>query len=161
MSNKPLSMGIILVGAALVLLLGKIGFFTFIGSLLWPLVLLVLPGFVLHALVFNRTLPSAAVFPGGVLVTYGILFFLCSLFGWGLMSILWPGFIFGIAVGLYELVYFEKGRDNGLRMIAIGLALVSVVLLLFNLVFTVSVYVFIVLLLAAGVVLIVSGKRIW
>ncbi|WP_068774403.1 hypothetical protein [Paenibacillus sp. FJAT-26967] len=143
MSNKPLSMGIILIATAFVLLLGKLGFFTMIWSLLWPLLLLVVPGVLLYLLVSNRTLPDAAIVLSGVLVTYGIIFFICGLFGWGSLRILWPGFIFGFAAGLYLLQGFQRSRHNSVRTAAVGLGVLSLLLLLISFVYNAGIYLFV------------------
>ena len=74
-SRKDLALGIFIVVAGVVILLGKLGVFGFLGRTLWPLVLL-LPGiFAYH--VFGRRATAAVLIPGGILTVYGLLFFIC------------------------------------------------------------------------------------
>ncbi|WJH33059.1 hypothetical protein N6H14_23085 [Paenibacillus sp. CC-CFT747] len=114
MARNNYSAGLLLIGIAVVLLLGKLGVFSFIGSLFWPLLVLA-AGLLLHYLYFNRVLPSGVLVPGGMLITYSVLFLFCNLFGWGTMAYLWPAFLLGIAVGLYELHLFDRnGAGRGL-----------------------------------------------
>jgi hypothetical protein len=160
MARNNYSVGLVLIGIAVILLLGKLGIFSFLGGLLWP-VFILLPGVVFHFLYFSRVLPAGVLVPGGILVTYSLLFFFCNIFGWGAMSYLWPGFIFGVAVGLYELHLFDRHSGRGVLTAAMILAAISAVFFALAFMFTAGIYFIIFVLLVAGVGLIMTRKRGW
>jgi len=150
MSNKQSMIGLTILAAGLIILLGKLGVFAFIGNIFWPLLILV-PGVLLHLLYFGRMLTSAvALIPAGVLTVYGLLFFVCNLGGWKLLVWLWPVFIAGPAVGLYEYSVFGPNRDRTLRMIAVGLIALSALLLLIGLFRSAFIYLLAAALILAG-----------
>jgi hypothetical protein len=159
MKRNNMSVGVLLIVVAVVLLLGKLGVFGFLGRLLWPLLVLA-AGALLHMLYFNRTLPAGVLVPGGVLVTYSLMFLFCNVFGWGAMSFLWPGFIFGVAVGLYELYFFER-RDRGALTAAIVLAIIAAVLFGMTVLAKLGIYFIAVVLVIAGLLLIWRRPRAW
>lgn len=160
MARNNYSVGLVLIGIAVILLLGKLGVFSFLGGLLWP-VFILLPGLLFHFLFFSRVLPAGVLVPGGILVTYSLMFFFCNLFGWNAMSYLWPGFIFGVAVGLYELHLFDRHSGRGVLTAAMILAAVSGVFFALAFMFTAGIYFIIVLLIVAGVGLMMSRRRNW
>lgn len=160
MAGNRYSIGLIIVAVGVVLLLGKVGVFGFIWELFWP-VLILAPGLLLHVLYFNRVLPSAVVIPGGILVTASILFFLCTIFGWGLMGYIWPGFIFAVAVGLYEFHLFDKYSPRGTLLAAVILAIVAGILFGVTILFTVGIYLIAIVLIALGVYVIWNKRRSW
>jgi hypothetical protein len=160
MARNNYSVGLVLIGIAVILLLGKLGVFSFLGGLLWP-VFILLPGVVFHFLYFSRVLPAGVLVPGGILVTYSLMFFFCNIFGWGAMSYLWPGFIFGVAVGLYELHLFDRHSARGVLTAAMILAAISAVFFALAFMFTAGIYFIIFVLLVAGVGLIMTRKRSW
>ncbi|TBL78116.1 hypothetical protein [Paenibacillus thalictri] len=160
MLRNRYSIGIILIAIAVVLLLGKVGVFSFLGWLLWPLLVLAAGG-LLHWLYFGKMLPAAVVIPGGMLITYAVMFFLCNLFGWHLMKYIWPGFIFGVAVGLYEYQMFERFVPRGVMTASIVLAVVSAALFGMMLLVTLGVYFIVIGLLVVGIVLITRRSKTW
>ncbi|QGQ95745.1 hypothetical protein EHS13_13080 [Paenibacillus psychroresistens] len=160
MARNNYSLGLVLIVLAVVLLLGKLGVIGFLGSLFWPIFVL-LPGIVLHVLFFWRVLPVAVLVPGGMLVTYSLMFFFCNLFGWGSMAYLWPGFIFGVAVGLYELHIFNRNSPRGTFTAAFILAVISLVFFTIAFLFTVSIYFIALILIGIGVVIMLKRKRTW
>ncbi|MNC17032.1 hypothetical protein D3C75_648970 [compost metagenome] len=160
MTRNNYSVGLLLIGIAVILLLGKLGVFSFLGGLLWP-VFILLPGVVFHFLYFSRVLPAGVLVPGGILVTYSLMFFFCNIFGWGAMSYLWPGFIFGVAVGLYELHLFDRHAGKAVFTSAMILAVISAVFFALAFMFTAGIYFIIFVLIVAGVGLIMTRKRSW
>jgi hypothetical protein len=158
MSANRYSLGITIVAIGLLLFLGKIGFLGFLGRLLWPLFILAL-GLLAHYFYFQRRLPEAALIPGGMLVIYAAMFLFSTIFGWGAMGYLWPGFLFGIAVGLYEYYYFHEARPQSALLAAIGLAVISAVFFGLTLIFTVGLYLISLLLVIAGLY-VLFGKRL-
>jgi len=161
MARNRYSIGIVLIGIAIVLLLGKLGVFAFLGKMLWPLLVLA-PGLLLHFLYFGRILPSGVLVPGGILVTYSVMFFYCNLFGWHSMSYLWPGFLFGVAVGLYELQLFDRNAPRGTMTAALVIGIAAAALFALSLLFSLSIYVIVLLLVAIGVVMVLRRRpRSW
>jgi len=160
MARNSYSVGVALIGLAVVLLLGKLGVFHFVGSILWPLFILV-PGLLFHALFFSRIWPAGVLVPGGILTTYALMFLFCNVVGWGAMSYLWPGFILGVAVGLYELHLFGRNAERGVLIAAMILAGVAVGLFGMTLLFKLGVYVIVLLLVLAGVFMIMRKPKIW
>lgn len=159
MSRNQYTAGLVILSAGLVILLGKLGVFAFIGSMFWPLFVLV-PGILLHVLYFGRTLRYAAVLvPAGLLTVYGLLFFVCNAAGWNLLAVLWPVFLLGPAVGLYEYATFGHGVPRSMQSIALGLGALSILLLLLSLLWTWGVYIVALGLIAGGAWL-AFGRRI-
>src|SRR5690606_3207809 len=112
MNKNSYISGIIIILIGVFLLLGKIGVFSFLGSHLWP-VFVLLPGLFFHVLFFARGAPSGVLVPGGILTTYALMFFYCNIVGWDAMSYLWPGFIAGVAIGLFEAYFFDPNKPRG------------------------------------------------
>ncbi|GIP36677.1 hypothetical protein [Paenibacillus sp. J2TS4] len=160
MQRNNFSVGLLLIGIAVVLILGKLGVFSFLGYVFWPLIVLAV-GLGFHFLFFSKVLPSGVLVPGGMLVTYSVLFFLCNLFGWHWMKYLWPVFILGVAVGLYELYLFDRNSPRQLWLVSIILAIVSAVFFVLMFIFTGGVYFLAVLLLAAGLLMILRRPKTW
>jgi hypothetical protein len=89
-------------------------------NVLWPLFLL-LPGIAFHAAFFgDRNNNNAGLLvPGGMLTCYGLLFLSTTIFGWQLLEVLWPIFILGVALGLFELYLFGPRQPGLLIPVAI------------------------------------------
>lgn len=160
MQRNRFSIGILLIVVALILILGKLGVFSFLGYLLWPLLLLAV-GLGLHFLYFSKLAPSGILVPGGILVTYSFVFFICNLFGWHLLRFLWPLFIFGLAVGLYELYLFDRNSPRQLMPIAVILGALSALFLVLMFMFSAFIYVVAILLVIAGVFLLMRRPKAW
>ncbi|EXX91839.1 hypothetical protein BG53_14625 [Paenibacillus darwinianus] len=124
MSRNQYSVGILILAAGVVILLGKLGVFSFIGNLFWPILILI-PGVLLHVFFFGRLLPSVVLVPAGILSVYGLLFLFSNIVGWGSMRYLWPVFILGVAAGLYEYYLFDMSKPRGAQVAAMVLAVVA------------------------------------
>ncbi len=84
----------------------------------WPMIILLIgAGFELAYYITNKA-PGLLV-PGGILTTYGLLFFFEVATSWHFSAFTWPIYIFGVAVGLFQL-YVHIGRPRGL-LIAAGI----------------------------------------
>ncbi len=161
MAKNSFTSGVVLLIAGFLILLGKLGVLQFLGELFWP-VFILLPGLIFHFLYFSRVLPSGVLIPGGILTTYALIFFFCSFFGWDLMKYLWPGFIFGAAVGLYEFQLFDPRHPRGVLLASMILAVLSLILFALMLMFTAAVYIFAFAMIAAGGMLIYRRSHtIW
>ncbi|PYE47417.1 hypothetical protein HUB98_08300 [Paenibacillus barcinonensis] len=157
MKNEK-AIGLFIVAAGLVILLGKLGVFAFIGRNFWPLLLL-LPGIALYVLFYARMTPSWSLLPAGVLTVYGVLFSITNIWGAGLMRNLWPVLLLGVAVGLLGYGMVERHRPEFVYPAALIIGAVSVVLLAFTLLQTGIIYVFAVLLILGGVWLLAGRGR--
>jgi hypothetical protein len=160
MAKNNYSFGLILIVLAVVLILGKLGVIGFLGNLFWPIFVL-LPGLLFHILFFSRILPVGVLVPGGMLVTYSILFFYCNVFGWSSMTYLWPGFIFGVAVGLYELHIFNRSNSQGVSTAAFVLAIISFVFFAIAFLFTIGIYFIALVLIGIGLIMTVKRRKTW
>lgn len=112
MKKSGLSTGFILLFAGLFLLLYNLGWLDFNWDYIWPMFLLV-PGIAFEASYFNKGNNPGVLVPAGILMTYGVLFYLNIFWGWHLMDVLWPLFIFGVGFGLFQLYIFAD-RSRGL-----------------------------------------------
>jgi len=139
MKNNSHTTGLVIIGVGILLLLGKLGVFSFMGSQLWPIFVL-LPGLFFHILFFARGVPSGILVPGGILTTYSLMFIFCNIVGWQAMSYLWPGFILGVAVGLFESYYFDPNKPRGALIASTVLAIISAVFFGFTLLLTSGIY---------------------
>lgn len=160
MPNNKYSAGIILLLAGIIILLGKLGLFSFLGSIFWPLLVLI-PGVLLHVLYFGRVVPAVALVPGGMLVVYALLFIAFNIFGWDVLQVLWPLFLFGIAVGLYEYYIFGSSKQKVVLMVAIALSVFTLLFLILALMWGWGIYVIALLLIAAGAWLMYGPRNGW
>ncbi|GGG10442.1 hypothetical protein [Paenibacillus abyssi] len=160
MSKNQYSVGILMLIAGIVILLGKLGVFSFIGSIFWPLFVLV-PGILLHVLYFGRILPAAVLIPGGMLSTYALVFLYCNVFGWSSMHYLWPMFIFGVAVGLYEYYLFDMSRPRGAQIAALVLTAVAAACFGFMLLWSWGIYLIAILLIGIGAWMVFGRRYRW
>lgn len=158
--NNKYSAGILLLIVGILILLGKAGLFNFLGMIFWPLLVLI-PGVLLHVLYFGRILPASTLVLAGMLVVYAILFMFCNFFGWDKLRYLWPVFIFGIAVGLFEYHMFGSPKQRYIKMIAIGLGLASIICLLLIALWGWGIYVVALLCVLAGLYLMYGSRIRW
>jgi hypothetical protein len=160
MVRNQYSLGIMIILIGIVILLGKFGVFSFLGALFWPVFVLA-PGLLFHFLFFGRVLPSGVLIPGGILTTYSLMFFFCNIFGWQAMAYIWPGFILGVAVGLYEFYLFDRHQPRGALIASIILTVIAAVFFGFTLLFSGGVYFVAIGLILLGVLLIFRNKQSW
>ncbi|HER25168.1 MAG TPA: hypothetical protein ENO17_08985 [Candidatus Atribacteria bacterium] len=140
--------GFLLLVIGIVLILSNFGIIKIIWENLWPLFLLV-PGIIFELSYFIYRNDSGLLVPGGILLTYGLLFLVNVTYGWHLMEDLWPIFPLGVAIGLLQLYLFGT-REKGL-LIPIGiLSTVSLFFLVNNLFFVDFAFL-------AGIVLVIIG----
>ena len=142
--------GLLLLCIGVLLILSNFGVIEIVWEDLWPLFLLI-PGILFELSYFIYRKDAGLLVPGGILITYGLLFLVNVNYGWHLMDNLWPIFPLGVAIGLFQL-YLFGGREKGL-LIPVGiLGAISLFFLINNLLF-VDFW------LLAGIVLVVIG--IW
>lgn len=147
--NDKKAVGIFILAAGLIILLGQWGVFAFLGRVFWPLLIL-LPGVALHLAFASRMLPAWALIPGGTLTVYGLVFSLCNTWGFGLIEVLWPAFLLGPGVGLYEYALLGPVRPKGIYYASLGLIALSAILFIFSLLGPFFLYAFSILLILTG-----------
>ncbi|MEK3882535.1 hypothetical protein [Paenibacillus sp. PL2-23] len=160
MPSNKYSAGIILLLAGVLILLGKLGVFSFLGAIFWPLLVLI-PGVLLHVLYFGRVVPAVMLVPGGMLVVYAVLFMLCNIFGWDSLRYLWPVFLLGAAAGLYEYYMFGSNAPRIVLTASIALGAVSMLFLVLILLWSWGIYLIAGLLIAAGAWMMFGRRRRW
>jgi len=114
--KNNIAVGAVLIFLGIMFLLRNLNIFYFdvgrIISRFWPVFFLIIPGIIFQFAYFNgRNTDPGILVPGGILMTVGIVWQLSTTFN--MWSILWPGFIFAIAVGLFELYWFGQ-REKAL-----------------------------------------------
>ena len=111
--RSNLVIGALMITAGILFLLSNLHYLSFDWNLVWPLALLI-PGIYLHFAFFTGIDNNSGILvPAGILTTYGVLFYANIIFGWQIMVTLWPLFLIGVAVGLFELYIFGN-KDKGL-----------------------------------------------
>ena len=142
--------GFFLLFAGGLLILANFGIIEIAWDNIWPLFVLIV-GIFFEASYFIYRKEAGLLVPGGILITYGLLFLVSTIYGWHLMGDLWPIYPLGVAIGLFQL-YLFGGRDKGL-LIPVGiLGAVSLFFLVNNLLF-------VDFRLIAGIILVLIG--IW
>lgn len=156
MRNNRYAFGLVLIAIGAFALLAKLGWSLFSWNVVWPLALLI-PGLLFHYLFFSGRLREPGILvPGGILTTYGFLFYFCGVFGYQWMGTLWPLFILGVAIGLFEL-YLFGGRESGILIPVFILGAVAFVFLFFN--FAQTNFIYIIAIVSIIVGLFVLFKR--
>ncbi len=117
--NNELVLGMVFILIGIAVLFSNLGYFNFSWNYIWPLALLI-PGIYMHISFFSGLDKNPGILvPGGILTTYGILFYANVFFGWRLMGELWPILLIGISIGLFEFYYF--GERNSALLIPISI----------------------------------------
>lgn len=90
----------------------------FLISNFWAALFIIVPGLIFHIAYFkSKDRKEGLLVPGGILVTWGLA---CQIsFTFHLWNVLWPAFILGVAVGLFELYLFGN-RNKGI-LIPVGI----------------------------------------
>ncbi|MEO3947427.1 hypothetical protein [Gorillibacterium sp. CAU 1737] len=158
MRNAKWPAAITLLAIVLILVLGKLGVIGFLFRILWPFLFLGF-GVWLHYGYYRGKWIAAVLLPAGMIVVYGVLFVLCTLFGWDILRVLWPLFPLGIAVGLYEWSTYGRGLGwDRAQPVSLLLAAFSGICLILSILST-NIILFCFVLLAAAIFLVVYRAR--
>ena len=99
----------------------------------WPMIIL-LVGVAFELAYYVSLKAPGFLVPGGILTTYGILFFFEAATNFRFAEYTWPVYLIGVAVGLFQL-YMHTGKQRGL-LIAIsiisGIAVLTFIVMLFR-----------------------------
>lgn len=134
-SNSLLGGAFVILGAVLLsarYLFGK-EMFSLGPDDFWPMIVL-MAGVVFELVYFVSLKAPGFLVPGGILTTYGLLFFFEVATNWDFAQYTWPVYIIGVAVGLFQL-YLFSGKPKGLLIavaILAGVALISITVIMFR-----------------------------
>jgi hypothetical protein len=159
--NSNIVIGAVLIAMGSLFLMSNLGYLNFTWNYVWPLAMLI-PGLYMHFAFFTGIDKNPGILvPGGILTTYGALFYANVFFGWHMMADLWPLFLIGIAVGLLELFLF--GNHDKALLVPVGiLGGIGLSALLRNYIsFDIKAYIVPVILILVGIAIITGrgGKR--
>ena len=133
MKKSNVLFGILLIFIGGLLIFANFGVIKIDWENIWPLFVL-LAGIFFELGYFIYRKDAGLLVPGGILITYGLLFLINAIYGWHLTEDLWPIFPLGVAIGLFQLFLFG-GREKRL-LIPVGiLGAVSLFFLSSNLLF--------------------------
>ena len=99
----------------------------------WPMIIL-LVGVAFELAYYVSLKAPGFLVPGGILTTYGVLFFFEAATDFRFAQYTWPVYIIGVAVGLFQL-YMHIGRPKGLLVaiaIIISVAVFTIIVMLFK-----------------------------
>ena len=103
----------------------------------------------------SRRADGGSPMASGVLITYGIMFMLCEVFGWQLMQYIWPGFLLGPALGLYKSYRITGSRaQRSEARILLGIGGVLMLCMLFPLKYMIAL-----LMIGGGIAIFISIFR--
>jgi len=151
-------LGIILLTMGVIVLLNTLNIINFSFSIwrLWPLIFLV-PGLVFELNYFNNNGPVGLVIPGGILTTFGLIFMICSIFGYQHMSYLWPWFLGSVGVGLYQFYVFGD-RERPIFWVSFGFLSFAIASTAFTLLSFKGSFVFPIILIVIGIILLMQSR---
>ena len=152
--SKSLVWGIILIIIGFLFLGNNLGWFYFEWQNFWPL-LMILGGILFWLFWFTQKKEVGLLMPGTILISYGVLFLICTLESWRWMDELWPIFLLGPGLG-FLFMYLLGTREKGLLIPAFILVFLAV--LFWSDYFYFS-YLWPLLLIGIGVLLLLKSRR--
>jgi len=159
MRKNNMIIGAILIGLGVLALMNSFGIFGFSFSAwqLWPLIFLI-PGLIFELNFFNNNGPVGFLIPGGILTTFGLIFMICSIFGYSHMIYLWPWFVGSVGVGFYQLYIFGN-REKPIFWLAFGFLAFAIVSTVISLLSIKGSFVFPALLIVIGFILLKQSRE--
>jgi len=123
-ASKRDIMGVVLILVGVLLLMRNLGAGLGIGEL-WPW-FIILCGLAFWAMFLSDRSQYVLLMPASILVVAGILFEVCTLAGWGLMSSLWPALVMAPGIGFAAMWLFGPAGTSllapGIGLLALGAA---------------------------------------
>ena len=116
-------MGVVLVLVGVLLLMRNLGAGVSIGEI-WPW-FIVLFGLAFWAMFLVDRSQHALLMPASILIVAGVVFELCTMFGWGLMSRLWPLLVVAPGIGFLAMYFLGPGGHASL-LPGVGLLILGV-----------------------------------
>lgn len=158
MKKNNTILGIILLGLGVVALLNSFNIINFSFSIwrLWPVIFLI-PGLAFELNFFNNNGPVGFVIPGGILTTFGLIFMICSIFGYQHMVYLWPWFLGSLGVGFYQFYIFGN-REKPIFWLAFSFLTFAIASTVLSLLSIKGNFVFPVILIIIGFVLLKQSR---
>ena len=127
--KRSITVGLVLIIIGAVLIIQKtIGLSFDVWGYIWPL-FLIIPGISLHMNFFSKKNDSGSLIVGGILVTYGILFFINALTQGEYTEVLTFVYPMGIGIGFFESYLFGEKKNSNLSLAIIFLFLALYILL--------------------------------
>jgi hypothetical protein len=123
-SLMPLGLILVLVGVVYILFQAGLVLLQF----LWPLFILLI-GWLLHRWFFRGNAPAIVLIPGGLFVVSSLPLLYGNWVSWSDLSYLWPLFVFGLAIGIYEYHKYSYTKDQMMFLLSISLGVVAVIAL--------------------------------
>ncbi|MDP5273126.1 hypothetical protein [Chengkuizengella axinellae] len=157
MGKNRFTMGLLIIVIGILLILFKMDTFDFLFDFSWPFIFLLI-SIIFHVLFFMRIFPSGILIPSGILGTYGLLFIFLHFTQWGHLQYLWPVFILGVAIGLFEFYALDRNHEKGVLTAATVLTIIACVFFSFTLLYTVGIYFIAVVLILFGLWMILGRK---
>lgn len=119
MKNKNYEIGIVLVVLGILGIVSRVlHIHIFSMRNLWPLFVLI-PGLCFEFAYFRTRKNPGILVPGGILTTIGFLFVFEIITNWRFAGRTWPIYILAVAIGLFQLYWFD-GKQKAL-LIPVGI----------------------------------------
>ncbi len=99
----------------------------------WPMIILLI-GVAFELAYYVSLKAPGFLVPGGILTTYGLLFFFEAATDFRFAAYTWPVYLLGVAVGLFQL-YMHSGKPKGLLIaisIIAGVAVLAFIVMFFR-----------------------------
>ncbi len=123
-ASKRDIMGVVLILVGILLLMRNLGAGLGIGEL-WPW-FIILFGLAFWAMFLSDRSQHALLMPASILIVTGIIFEICTLAGWGLMSRLWPALVMAPGIGFVTMSFYGPAGTSllapGVGLLVLGAA---------------------------------------
>lgn len=152
--SKSIVWGIILILAGLIFLGNNLNWWDVEWGNVWPL-FLIGGGLLFWVGWFTSRKDVGVLMPGTILITYGLLFQYCAMYGWYWMDELWPIFLLGPGLGFFAM-YFLGEKEKGTLLAG---SILVVLAILFWIGHDLSRYFWPLLLIGIGIFLLFSAQK--
>jgi len=161
MQKKNATLGLIFLGLGAIMLLNNLDVIQLNVSIwhFWPVIFFIM-GISFEMGYFNNRHQKNAglLVPGGIFLTYGLIFTYCSIFGYSHMVYLWPMFIGGVGVGLFQLYCFGY-KEKPLFWVSFGFMAFAATAMFLGLITMKGNFVLPLVLILIGFLMLKNGKK--